>query len=126
MKISRQLLDEAVNEKIINVSQAESLFHFLKNKSDELPGFNFTHIIYYFGGILAIGAMTLFMNLGWENFGGGHSYLMHSVCSFRFVLNQRFAQKKFTHPGRDLCDVRNLPNAACYLWIASSDGMVAG
>lgn len=70
MKISRQLLDEAVNEKIINVSQAESLFHFLKNKSDELPGFNFTHIIYYFGGILAIGAMTLFMNLGWENFGG--------------------------------------------------------
>lgn len=29
-----------------------------------------THILYYLGGLIAIGAMTLFMNLGWERFGG--------------------------------------------------------
>ncbi len=33
------------------------------------PRFDFTHVLYYFGGMLAIGAMTLFMTLGWELFG---------------------------------------------------------
>ncbi|WP_372661250.1 DUF2157 domain-containing protein [Hydrogenophaga sp.] len=33
------------------------------------PAFSFTHTLYYFGGMLAIGAMTLFMTLGWELFG---------------------------------------------------------
>ena len=33
------------------------------------PRFSFTHVLYYFGGMLAIGAMTLFMTLGWELFG---------------------------------------------------------
>ena len=28
------------------------------------------HILYYLGGLIAIGAMTLFMNRGWELFGG--------------------------------------------------------
>lgn len=33
------------------------------------PSFSFTNTLYYFGGMLAIGAMTLFMTLGWELFG---------------------------------------------------------
>ena len=33
------------------------------------PAFSFTNTLYYFGGMLAIGAMTLFMTLGWELFG---------------------------------------------------------
>lgn len=33
------------------------------------PHFSFTNTLYYFGGMLAIGAMTLFMTLGWELFG---------------------------------------------------------
>jgi len=36
---------------------------------DRGPGFSFTNTLYYFGGMLAIGAMTLFMTLGWELFG---------------------------------------------------------
>jgi len=31
--------------------------------------FGFTNTLYYFGGMLAISAMSLFMNLGWEQFG---------------------------------------------------------
>jgi hypothetical protein len=30
------------------------------------PRFDFTHVLYYLGGMLAIGAMTLFMNLTWD------------------------------------------------------------
>ena len=33
------------------------------------PGFSFTNTLYYFGGMVAIGAMTLFMTLGWSAFG---------------------------------------------------------
>jgi len=33
------------------------------------PRFDFTHTLYYLGGLLAIGAMTLFMTLGWNLFG---------------------------------------------------------
>lgn len=33
------------------------------------PAFTFTNTLYYFGGMVAIGAMTLFMTLGWQAFG---------------------------------------------------------
>ena len=33
------------------------------------PRFSFTNVLYYFGGMVAIGAMTLFMTLGWHRFG---------------------------------------------------------
>lgn len=76
MKISRELLSQAVKEKIINAKQADSLFQFLKAKSHDSPSFTLTHILYYFGGLLAIGAMTLFMNLGWEAFGGWGIFIL--------------------------------------------------
>lgn len=31
--------------------------------------FTFSHVLYYFGGMLVIGAMSLFMTLGWDAFG---------------------------------------------------------
>ena len=36
---------------------------------DTGPRFGFTNVLYYFGGMVAIGAMTLFMTLGWQKFG---------------------------------------------------------
>ncbi len=33
------------------------------------PRFSITNTLYYFGGMVAIGAMTLFMTLGWQSFG---------------------------------------------------------
>jgi hypothetical protein len=33
------------------------------------PGFGFTNVLYYFGGMVAIGAMSLFMTLGFERMG---------------------------------------------------------
>ena len=35
----------------------------------ESARFSFAHVLYYFGGLLAIGAMSLFMTLGWTMFG---------------------------------------------------------
>jgi len=70
MKITKKKLEYAVAEEIISHEQADKLFTFLKAQPSTGPSFDFTHVLYYMGGLIAIGAMTLFMNLGWENFGG--------------------------------------------------------
>ncbi|MCP0912909.1 MULTISPECIES: DUF2157 domain-containing protein [Legionella] len=70
MKVAYRHLDEAVKAKIITAKQRDNLLEFLKAQTEQSPNFNFTNVLYYLGGLLAIGAMTLFMNLGWETFGG--------------------------------------------------------
>ena len=70
MKISRKHLDLAVEEEIITAEQASKLYDYLAGLPSVGPSFNFTNVLYYLGGLIAIGAMTLFMNLGWESFGG--------------------------------------------------------
>ncbi len=70
MKITRAVLDEAARQDIIRADELEPLWAFLCARAADTPSFRFTHILYYMGGLIAIGAMTLFMTLGWENFGG--------------------------------------------------------
>lgn len=85
MKISRAVLNKAVEAKIINNKQADALLDFIKNQPEQNPSFNFTNVLYYLGGLIAIGAMTLFMNLGWETFGGwGIFYLslLYAIAGF--------------------------------------------
>lgn len=70
MKITRRHLEEAVRRQILSTDQAAALADFLESRPDTGPTFDFTHLLYYFGGLVAISAMTLFMNLGWQAFGG--------------------------------------------------------
>lgn len=70
MELSRAHLREAVEKGLLDEGQAAGLWAFLEARAVSRPGFRLTHILYYLGGLIAIGAMTLFMNLGWEQFGG--------------------------------------------------------
>jgi hypothetical protein len=70
MELNRPLLDDAVTRGLLNTQQAQALWSFLQEKQRDRPGFRPAHILYYLGGLIAIGAMTLFMTLGWERFGG--------------------------------------------------------
>lgn len=79
MNITKQNLAHAVDEKIISAKQADVLFDFFQSHSQDAPKFTFTHVLYYLGGLIAIGAMTLFMNLGWESFGGGGIVLISAL-----------------------------------------------
>lgn len=72
-------MSKAIEAKIITEKQANDLIEFIKNLPEQSPGFNLTNVLYYFGGLIAIGAMTLFMNLGWEMY-GGWGILFLSVC----------------------------------------------
>ncbi|CAK0752007.1 DUF2157 domain-containing protein [Gammaproteobacteria bacterium] len=68
MLLNRAFLKEATENGIITAQQAEQLFNLLQNQHS--PEFRTSNVLYYFGGMIAIGAMSLFMTLGWETFGG--------------------------------------------------------
>ena len=58
MELKRSLLDQAASKQIITDEQAERLWTFLSEQQQQTPSFRFTHILYYFGGLIAIGAMS--------------------------------------------------------------------
>lgn len=78
MKITKANLNEAVKAGLLTEVQVEELWTFLLNRGGEAPSFRATHIFYYLGGMIAMGAMTLFMNLGWEAFGGKGIFVIAS------------------------------------------------
>ena len=86
MRISKQTLEKAADKGLITPQQVDDLLVFLNQQSLEnnashntlgsvdtrmqRPKLSPSNMLYYLGGCVAIGAMTLFMNLGWERFGG--------------------------------------------------------
>lgn len=70
MNMDRDFLRDATEQGVISSGQAERLWSLWQESVRDVPGFRFTHVLYYLGGLIAIGAMSLFMTLGWERFGG--------------------------------------------------------
>jgi len=70
MKIYKEDFDWAVSENLISSGQAEILWKALSLRDSKRPKFNGVNIAYYFGALIVISAMTLFLGLGWESFGG--------------------------------------------------------
>ncbi|MCX7933669.1 MAG: DUF2157 domain-containing protein [Planctomycetota bacterium] len=95
MNITRSHLETAAQRGIIAPDQVEALWVFLSQNTADQPSFRFSHILYYFGGMIAIGAMTLFMTLGWEQFGGwglfaiALAYAGGGIWLTEFFLNRR-------------------------------------
>ena len=76
MRIERSNLEEAVRQGILTPEQSDALWGLFAKQGAATPRFTFTHVLYYLGGLIAIGAMSLFMNLGWELFGGRGIFLI--------------------------------------------------
>ncbi|QOL26320.1 DUF2157 domain-containing protein [Thalassotalea sp. LPB0316] len=99
MNINREQLEGAVKENIISSQQANQLIAFFKQQPEITPKFDFTHVLYYLGGMLAIGAMTLFMNLGWESFGGlGIFFISLFYAAVGLKLTNHFKAKGLAIP----------------------------
>ena len=73
-------LEAARDAGLIRPEQVEPLWRFLETQSHARDAgqarFSFTHILYYLGGMLAIGAMSLFMTLAWEEFRGWGMFII--------------------------------------------------
>jgi hypothetical protein len=80
MTLSKSQLDEAAVRGLLQPEQVGPLWAFLAEQAPSpdaasappqaQASFRLTHILYYLGGLIAIGAMSLFMTLGWARFGG--------------------------------------------------------
>ena len=68
--MTRGDLEQAVQAGILSAEQADRLVAFQAAGTAQTPRFSFVHVLYYLGGMIAIGAMSLFMTLGWATLGG--------------------------------------------------------
>ena len=95
MELNRVLLREAAAKGLINQQQAEQLWKFLSERGKDTPSFRFTHVLYYLGGLIAIGAMSLFMTLGWERFGGwGLLFIAFAYTGAGLWLTEFFLKRR--------------------------------
>ncbi|QFY44307.1 DUF2157 domain-containing protein [Candidatus Methylospira mobilis] len=95
MELFRSDLKQAAERGLISTQQAERLWEFLQARAQDTPGFNFTHVLYYLGGLIAIGAMSLFMTLGWESFGGwGLLSIALAYAAAGLALTEFFLKRK--------------------------------
>ncbi|MBA2377871.1 MAG: DUF2157 domain-containing protein [Rubrobacter sp.] len=70
MRVSRKDLDRAVSRRIISDGQAGEFWRMLEEERSGEARFDLPHVAYYFGAIIVVSAMTWFMTLGFERFGG--------------------------------------------------------
>ena len=99
MEVSKASIQKAVANNIISEQQGIALYNFFQEENQHIPSFTFTHILYYLGGLIAIGAMTLFMNLGWEQFGGaGIVFISMLYAGVGLKLANSFARKHLIIP----------------------------
>jgi hypothetical protein len=76
--MNRSELERAVQAGIVTGEQADRLVAFYarsKPAAPAAPGFTFVNVLYYLGGMIAIGAMSLFMTLAWNRLGGWGGFL---------------------------------------------------
>jgi hypothetical protein len=99
MQVTRKVLDDAAVHGLLQPGQPEALWKFIADVNVDTPQFKAAHILYYLGGMTAIGAMTLFMTLGWERYrGGGLLVIAAAYCILAGVLTEAFLKRKLAIP----------------------------
>ena len=53
MHLDRQLLKQAEQQGLLQAEQVDPLWRFLQQATADRPGFRASHLLYYFGGLLA-------------------------------------------------------------------------
>ena len=73
MKFSEKELDGAVRAGVIAQETRDALVAFFEDGREGAPAFTMANVLYYLGGLIVIGAMTIFVTDAWERLGGlGH------------------------------------------------------
>lgn len=103
MDIRKHHLQQAVEQRIINPQQADALWALWRQQNSHVPQFGFTHVLYYLGGLLAIGAMSLFMNLGWEAFGGTAIVVLCLLYGMAGITLTEYFRKRSLHIPAGIC-----------------------
>lgn len=99
MKISQSDLAAAAKAGVITNEQAKKLAEFWQETHADVPSFKLTHILYYFGGFLAISAISLFVTSAWDLLYGLPLFILSTLLFiFGLLLTRYFLDKKLTIP----------------------------
>lgn len=99
MKISRSDLEAAAGDGIIDSGQAARLWAFLAGRAADTPSFKAAHILYYLGGLVAIGAISLFITLAWDRWAGTPMLLLSvALAVFGIAMTERFLERGLRLP----------------------------
>lgn len=99
--VERTDLERAASAGLEEAGQVEALWSFLAQKRahPEEARFTFGHTLYYFGGLLAISAMSLFMTLGWDVLGPWGIAVLAVVYGIAaWVVAEMLARRGFAIP----------------------------
>ena len=99
MRINRTDLDAAAEQGVLESRQVEPLWQFFQQQGKDQPRLQFSHLLYYLGGLMAIGAMTLFMTVAWELLGGWGGVLLATLYMvLAIALTEYFLQRELRIP----------------------------
>jgi len=100
IKADKEQLARAVSAGVLQEGQDQALFQFLQAQSPSRPSFQLSHVAYYFGALLIIGAMSWLMNEAWERAGDVALLLVALTYMALFLLCARHLWQKELHiPG---------------------------
>ncbi len=99
MKIKREDLAAAASRGVLQQDQVDTLWEFLSKRLPQLddvdkPRFSVTHVFYYLGGLLAIGAASLFATLAVEAMGMSALFVLTLLYAACAIGAASFLEKK--------------------------------
>lgn len=86
MKVSKDDFYSAGSDLKISKDQIEAFWLRLEKLENSPESTPFTKFLFYLGAMIVISAMTWFMNLAWEWFGGGGIFFIAIAYAFVFTL----------------------------------------
>jgi hypothetical protein len=99
MHIERSQLETAVERGIISDAQAAQLWALFEERAGAQayngPRFTVTHVLYYLGGAIALGGMSLYVTLGWQQLPGVEIFLIAAAYAVvAFMLTRYLLEAK--------------------------------
>lgn len=70
MHFTKKDIEDAAQAGILSIEQAARFETFLNARHADRASFRAAHILYYLGGMIAIGAISLFITLAWDSWAG--------------------------------------------------------
>lgn len=104
ISITQHQLDDAASAGLITPAQAEQLWAHLSTTAPATPGapvadahetprFKMAHLLYYFGGLIAITAISIFITTAWDAFGAWPLLVLGlGVMLLAYALTRRFVE----------------------------------
>lgn len=95
VSLNQNRLDEAVAAGVIDAQSATNLWSFLTQgaSAHEAARFKFAHLLYYFGGLIALGSISTFVTMAWDALGAWPLLIFGiGVMLLSYALTRRFIE----------------------------------